>query len=170
MRVHACSSQYGCLSPQCCLYETVFKAHSVHILKRRVWTTLKAPSVFRLDSSVSPACVSQCAARWNKRSTLYLSPPPAVFFFFFSLPFSQPQNAPLRAACRVGVTAEGCPAPGRPAVIIGDKVTARVSQCVMKANRGTLGCGRFVSAVPTAMIAPGEGASLGWMTVFFSRR
>lgn len=52
--VHACGSQYGCLSPQCCLYETVFKAHSVHILKRRVWTTLKAPSVLRLDYSVPP--------------------------------------------------------------------------------------------------------------------
>lgn len=97
-------------------------------------------------------CEPVCCTLEQEVHSLFV-PTSCCVIFFFPSNFST-SNAPLRAACRVGVTAEGCPAPGRPTVVIGDKVTLRVSQSVMKANRGTLGGGRFEPVLQTAMIAP----------------
>lgn len=87
-----------------------------------------------------PMCVHS-----NKGSTLYTTttPHPAVCFFLTL-------NVLLSAAVWEGKqpSTEGCPTREWLTVIIGDKVTGWVSQCVMKANLCTLGCRRFVSWLP----------------------
>ena len=108
-------------------------------------------------------CVSLCVCVCvlNRGSTLYFSPH-CVFLSHM-----------LVCVCAAGsetdpTTADGCPTRGRPAVIITDRVTVWVTQCVMKANLCTLGCGRFVSWLPLRWLLWWRRFLAGWQC--FCRR
>lgn len=123
---------------------------------------IKSPLCFPSWFLSSPACMRGCVCAFTQEVHSLYSP--AVYFFLTS-------NARLCAACGSEtdpIMAEGCPTRERPTVIISDKATVWVSQCVMKANLCTPGAGDLCHGCPWDDFYD-EGAS--WLddSVFYHR-